>query len=161
MADAPPTRSGAPLWVRITLIVSLALNLLIIGAIVGALLGRGKPGDDPRAARDLAAAPFVMALERGERRELLARMREQSEPMRENRAMLRARFEALLTALRDEIFDRDRIEELLSGQREVATARQQIGEVVLLDHLEMLSLEDRRAYASRLDGSLRRGRDRH
>lgn len=148
-----------PLWIRILLVLSLGVNLLIAGIVIGAVATRGG-ADGPRtnigAARDLGPLPFVMALEPADRRALGGALRSEARSLQENRAALRNRFEALLGALRAEEFDRDAVGRLLNEQRELGVRRQQIGERILLDRLESMSAEERRAYADRLDRSLRR-----
>ncbi len=156
MSDEQKPKGGTPVWLRVTLILSLAVNLLIAGIVAGAVFGDRRGGLD-RSVRDLGGAPFFMALEPSERRELAMRARgEAEEPLRESRRALRQRFEALLSALRADDFDRDAVEALLAEQRAAASSRAALGERVLLDHLAGLSAEERRAYADRLDKSLRR-----
>lgn len=155
-AAAPVTRTA--LWVKVLLALSLGLNLLIVGIVLGALGRGGLGGDRLEGARALGPLPFVAALEPRDRRALGRALRDQAEPLRQNREMLRARFEALLEALRAETFDRRAVEALIAEQRDLAVSRQRIGERILLDHLGSLSHGERLLYADRLDKSLRRGR---
>lgn len=153
-----PTRS--PLWMRVTLVVSLALNLLVIGIVAGAVATRDGRNDGQRtlgAARDLGPVPFIVALEPEDRRGLARSLRGEASSLRQNREELRTRFEALLSALRADPFDAVAVAGLLGEQRAVGARRQEIGERLLLDHLAAMSLDERRAYADRLDKSLRRG----
>lgn len=148
---------------RITLAVSLALNLLIVGVIAGALATRDGRNDGTRtlgALRDLGPVPFVVALEPEDRRGLTRSMRGEAASLRQNREELRARFEALLTALRAEPFEPDVVAALLGEQRQIGAQRQAIGERLLLEHLSAMTPEERQAYADRLDKSLRRGAKR-
>lgn len=160
MSDPTPTETPrkAPRWMIVLLVLSLGVNLLAAGAVIGAGLTRAKIGDDLRsaAARDLGRTPFVMALEPADRRALARELRREAGGFGADRAALRDRFERLLTALRAESFDRAEVEGLIGEQRRVAVGRQEIGERVLLDRLEEMSPEARRAYADRLDRSLRR-----
>ncbi|MBT8408817.1 MAG: periplasmic heavy metal sensor [Alphaproteobacteria bacterium] len=158
-AAGPVTRTA--LWVKMLLALSLGLNLLIVGIVLGAL-GRGgldgRDGDRFQGARELGPLPFVAALEPRDRRALGRALRNQAEPLRQNREMLRARFDALLEALRAETFDRRAVAALIAEQRGLAVDRQEIGERILLDHLASISHGDRMQYADRLDNSLRRDR---
>ena len=63
-----------PKGVKIALALSLALNLLVLGLVGGALLSFGLPGDrdDPRL-RTLGLGPFALALEREDRDEAVFR----------------------------------------------------------------------------------------
>lgn len=161
MSNDTAPRTGTPLWIKITLAASLAVNLLIVGAILGTVAARDGFGDRRTGnrfdgTRELGPLPFVAALEPKDRRALGRALLQQAEPLRQNREMLRSRFEALLGALRADEFDRATVSGLIAEQRGLAVNRQEIGERILLDHLEGLSRADRLAYAERLDKSLRR-----
>lgn len=157
--ESTPSPPRAPLWVRVTLGLSLAVNLLIVGVIVGAVLGRdrdGGPADRLRAARDLAPPPFVLALEPEGRRALIREFRE-SAPKRQSRSEVRARLRGILAELRSESFDADAVAALLADQRDRGTVQQAAGAEVFVRHLSAMSDEERRAYADRLEAALRRG----
>ena len=156
---APPRAEGRPpRWMTVALVVSVAVNLLILGLVVGASFGHDRDDMRTRMAgmRELGATPFVMALEPRDRVALGRALAREAEPLRTNRAELRQRFEALLSALRAETFDRASVERLIADQRTAASRRQEIGEAALLQFLEEMSPAERRAYADRLDRSLRR-----
>lgn len=160
--EGTSSRSRAPLWMRVTLALSLGVNLLIAGVVLGAALGRdrdGGPADRLRAARDLAPPPFVMALEPHDRRELIGAFREAA-PKRQSRRELRARLQEVLTELRADSFDPAAMTALLSDQRSRAGARQTAGAEAFVAHLTTMSAEERRAYADRLEAVLRRGSKR-
>lgn len=157
MSEPRPT---SPLWMRILLLASLAVNLLIVGLIVGAMLfgrGHGDGSERLRAARDLAPAPFVLAVEREDRRALVSELRERSAPYRRrDRAEVRAALEDLLHVLREEEFDAAAIQSLMEDERRRALGRQEAGQQVMLEYLSNLSDEERRAYADRLEEIVRR-----
>lgn len=166
MTDTPPPQApkGTPLWIRIALVVSLAVNLLIAGIVIGASVTRDRGANPVRAeiaaARDLGPLPFVVALEREDRRALARALRGEAASLRQNREELRVRFESLLTALRAEPFDAETVRGLMREQREIAVRRQEIGERILLERLGEMTPAERNAYADRLDRSLRRGASR-
>ena len=62
----PPADRRTPTWVKVLLAVSLALNLLVAGIVVGARFGDGPHGHDgrpgPRGGFDPALGPFSRAL---------------------------------------------------------------------------------------------------
>ena len=144
-------------WIGPLLFVSLALNLLVVGAIAGMILtgGPDKRGRSDGPARSLLGAPFVRALEPADRLALGQEMLSNRDQLRENRADLRRRVEALIATLRQETFDRQAVSALLAEQRDLAVTRQEYGEVLLLNRLEGMSLDERRAYADRLGESFR------
>jgi uncharacterized membrane protein len=166
MTDAQPGKavpSRTATWVKVVLVLSLGLNLAVLGVIAGAWLSPDGPRQTriDTAARDLGATPFVRALDPEDRRALFQAMRREAEPLRQNRDELRLRFEALLGALRADPFDPSEVQSLLALQRGAATERQMIGERLLVDQLAAMSPEARDAFADRLEDALRRGgRDR-
>ncbi|MEL7026011.1 MAG: periplasmic heavy metal sensor [Pseudomonadota bacterium] len=154
----PPTRS--PGWMRLVLIVSLAVNLLIVGMVGGAVLSGGGPGGGRDAARDTRGSPFIRALEPDERRQVMRDMVRGSRELRESRETLRVRFDALLVAIRAEDFDKAEVETLLQQQREISQKRNQLGELAILERVSKMSLEERRAYADRLEAAVKQPRPR-
>lgn len=147
---------------RIALVVSLAVNLLVAGVLIGGFLAGGRGDDrrgaaDVRALRDIGNVPFVMALERDDRAALVQSLAGRDDALRSNRDRLRTRFEAVLGVLRAEPFQPDALRALLADQRATLFERQQLGETLLIERLEQMRPDQRAAYADRLDRSLRRG----
>ena len=141
--------------------MSLALNLLVVGIVVGAMFqggGKDRDGRPMGPARSVLGEPFVRALEPSDRVALGREIIANRDQLSENRSVLRSRVERLLEQLREEEFDREAVSALLSEQRSLAVNRQEVGEVLLLNRLEDMSVEERRAYADRLGESLMRFR---
>lgn len=152
----PQTPGRSPLWMRVLLIGSLALNLLVVGMIAGSLLSGGGPGPSREAARDLEGSAFVRALGPGDRRALLRDLGRERDTLGENRRLLRQRFERLLAILRAEDLDRAALDAVVAEQREATEARQRLGERLVIRRIVAMSLDERRAYADRLEKSVRR-----
>lgn len=147
-------------WTKVALAVSLAVNLLVAGVVVGDALFDGRDhrrGGPPPGLRDIGT-PFVMALEPENRERLMRRAAERAGPFRENREALRHRFERLLDTLRAHPFDQAATRAVLEEQRAALFERQALGEELLVEHLAAMSPEERAAFADRLDRSLRRRR---
>lgn len=153
--DPQTPKTRAPRWMQILLIVSLSANLLVAGMVIGAAF-RDEPEAHRRAGRDVAAGPFLNALEPEDRRAVILHLRSQSVTLLQNRRDIRRRFDALIEAIGAEEFDRAAIEALLEDQRGVATTRQSIGEKAFLDKLESMSAAERAAVAERLEHSMKR-----
>ncbi len=156
MSDKAPSRRR---WVTPVLAVSLMCNMLIVGVVAGFVLSNrgGENGariDGP--ARSLVGIPFIRALEPDDRRDLYRKIERDGDRLRENRSALRARFEALLTALTADAFDPNTVQSILEEQREIALRRQSIGEVLLIEQLTQMSATEREKYAERLARDLRR-----
>ncbi|MDA8584910.1 periplasmic heavy metal sensor [Rhodobacteraceae bacterium] len=146
-------------WVMPLLFISLSLNLLVVGAIVGRSFApddhRGNRDRVPGALRSVIGEPFVRALEPDDRRALVEDVRREARKIRENRESLRGRFETFLTALRADPFVAEDVKRLLQEQRQVAQGRQELGETLLLNRLTEMDAAARAAYADRLEKSLK------
>ena len=159
--DTPTPPRRTPRWIKITLVLSLAANLLIAGMVVGAVLSRGGKPDVLRAAQDareIGAGPFVGALDADDRRALLRDLRDRADTLRQTREDLKARLELLLVTLRAPDFDANAFAAILAEQRGVAVSRQEFGERLLVARLSQMSATDRAAFADRLERSFRRRR---
>ena len=149
----------SPRWMRVLLVVSLAANLLVLGAAVGMVL-RGPP-PAARSLLDGAASPLLGAMGEDRRALIVGEMRERSPRFRENRSELRAAFGAVLAELRSERFDPEALGAALARQDAALQQRQAIGRDVLLSQIAEMSPDERRAFADRLEETVRRGRFRH
>ena len=65
MADSSSAPKKPMRWGRYVLFGSLALNLLIVGMVAGALFGGHRDRDRNPLLRDIGFGPFVQALARG------------------------------------------------------------------------------------------------
>ena len=101
MSDTPEQRSGESgqpprrtrRLVKVILTVSLTLNLLVLGLVVGAHVRDGHddrrfPPPDRTIARDMGFGPFIGAFPREDRREIAQALRERSGPFLDNRQAL-------------------------------------------------------------------------
>ncbi len=155
--ETPKTVRGWP-WGRIILILSLSLNLLVVGLVAGTLLGGGPeraPDKRPEAA-DLGFGPYVAALEVEDRKLLVQAARREGNGLREHRAQVRRQFEELLTLLRADTLDVAALDRLLSQQQAALSDWQQVGQELLISNLSQMDAAERAAYAERLDRLLRR-----
>ena len=99
MAEAE-TKAKRPTWMRVLLVASLAVNLLIVGMVVGTVASGGGPGQGRDALREAGGSPFIRALDPQDRRGVMRGMVSERRALRVRRETLRARFDALLVALR-------------------------------------------------------------
>ena len=148
-----PAASRTPVWVRVVLVLSLGLNLLVVGLVAGAVLIGGGPRE---VAREAGVNPFIAALPSDQRRAVFGDIRREAGSGRRSHSELRSRFEALLTEIRAEEFDAAAVEALLEEQRSAGTARQEAGERLLIARLSQMTQAERVAYADRLEETLKR-----
>lgn len=164
MTDAPEPKapSRTPRWVKIVLVLSLAFNLMIVGIAAGGFAGKDRKGgyrggpDRVSVPGDLAPRAFIAAIPREDRQGLAEAFRDRVRPEEGRRDELRVRVQALLVALRAEPFDPDAISVLMMEQRSRILERQEKGQAVFLEYLTSLTVEERVAFADKLEKSIRR-----
>lgn len=143
--NAPKPKRGF----RILLGVSLALNLLVIGAIVG-VVSKGPSGrGGPPGMREVSA-PYVAAFDRSDKREMRKQMRERLPGREAARARNNADYAAFLALVRAESFDAAQARSLLEQQLKRAGEMQQIGRELAIERIEAMSADERKAYADRV-----------
>lgn len=157
-ATPPPARPRA--WVRIVLFASLALNLLIIGAVAGVLLGAQKGGPDrvPPSAlvRDLGLGPYMRALSKDDRTELRKSAHDHKPRLSGGRKEMRAAFRETIEVLRADALDAERLRSLIQRQAEVADQGRQLGQDLLVARISAMSMAQRHMLADRLEKSMHR-----
>ncbi|WP_072392025.1 periplasmic heavy metal sensor [Hyphomicrobium sp. CS1GBMeth3] len=154
MSDAslPQTepRPGGSRRLKYALIASLALNLLIVGAVAGTMIGFGKHhpprGHHPRG-EDFGLMGLTRTLPEARRKEIRKQLRAE-------RGKLRPLFEDIRTARREaadklaaEPFDRAALEAAINtaGERERAMRQQAVD--IFLGQAERLTPDERRTLA--------------
>jgi uncharacterized membrane protein len=154
MVDEHKT-NGKPgrLW-RVVLVCSLALNLAIVGLVVG-MLASGRLGDKPPRSFDLGLGPIARALTPDERREI-------GRDLRQDGALrdfdLRARAQRIIAALQADPFDREVLRVLLDEQNVRVTDVQGKAHKAFLDQITQMTPERRAEFADQLAGELSKPR---
>ncbi|WP_172293439.1 periplasmic heavy metal sensor [Pseudoruegeria sp. HB172150] len=143
-------------WGRLVLILSLALNLLVVGLIAGALIKGPPKRDHGLPMRDLGFGPFVAALPDGDRQALAEAIREQEGSFQSRRSELRRQFDAFLAALRAEPYDHQALVQIIESQQNEIAESLQAGRDLLLDQIAGMDDGERAAYAESLESGLRR-----
>ncbi|MCE6957821.1 periplasmic heavy metal sensor [Cereibacter sphaeroides] len=169
MTDTPTPASAprAPLWMKIALAVSVALNLAVVGMAGGAAWRFHSDGGPRGPVRDLGFGPFSEALAPADRSALRQKFFDSRGDFREARREMRADFAAMLAALRAEPFDAAALQAVLDRQRVRGAEMAEVGSRLLGERIAGMTPEERRAFADRLENNLtRRGhhgdrRDRH
>ncbi|WP_168193242.1 periplasmic heavy metal sensor [Rhodophyticola sp. CCM32] len=147
---------------KIALALSLAANLLIIGVISGAALGRIGSGpvdaDGPMGLRAIGLGPLAFVLDREDRAALRARLTADRSRLQPDLRGLGRSMQQVSTALRADPFDRAAMSDLLRQQRGHVQGLQTEGHRVLLDQLQDMTPEARAALADRLQRRMRQNR---
>ena len=147
----------APRWMKAALAISVALNLAIVGLVVGAVVKDGPPMRR-ELVRDLSFGPLTEAFSTEDRMALRRAFLEAAPDFRDQRRMIRADVEAMLTLLRAEPFDGAALETLLEQQQARNLSRFDLGQDLIIERLAAMTPADRAAFADRLQDSLSRGR---
>lgn len=105
-------------WTRILLVVSLGLNLLVAGMVVGSAFGHRK-GDRPDPFFGGGMRPYVASLPEGQREHVRARLLHGREAVREARQELRRSAQDVRNAITAEPFEADALNAAFAAQRSV------------------------------------------
>lgn len=157
MADAIPTPDVRPTrtWIRILLVVSLGLNLIIVGSLGGLVLSRVVHG--PREpVRDLAFGPFTQALSPDDRRAMMRAFLAEAKGFRAERDQMRADFQSLIAALKADPYDPSVLEGVMTRQKARTDQWLALGQRLLMERLAAMTQAERSAFADRLSDDLSR-----
>ncbi|MEM7731959.1 MAG: periplasmic heavy metal sensor [Pseudomonadota bacterium] len=160
VTDPNPTPKSRP-WVRILLVVSLALNLLVIGAVVGFVikggpgLHNGKRGGPPSMATG-GVGPLTQALSKEDRRAIVREMRQRMRDSGWDRQAHRQSLNRMVAILEARPFDADAfgVELQITVERMQGNLSEASG--ALLNRLADLSDDERAAYAARIRDKMAR-----
>ncbi|WP_157968875.1 periplasmic heavy metal sensor [Tropicimonas sp. IMCC34011] len=155
MADTPAPSRRVPIWLRALLILSLALNLLVGGIVIGAALkDRHRPA---RVEGELGLGPYLSAFGQRDREALRGAAAEGRAAFRADRREMRTTFAETIEALRADPFDPARLESLLARQGEIVDRGRKRGHAIMIERLSTMDAAERAAFADRLQQAIRRG----
>jgi len=139
---------------RILLGASLALNLLFIGGLVGAI-AKGPPSRSGAPGLREISAPYVGAFERDEKRELRRDMRKRLPDRKAAMSRNKADYDVFVALVRADPFDASKAVQVLETQMERAGAFQKLGRELSVEKINQMNVEERNAYADRLEAWLK------
>ena len=140
---------GMRIWLRVLLVVSLALNLLVAGAVGGAFLKHHK-WRGHHASRLEMGGPMTRALSPEDRHAIGRKIRETYREGRPDRAEQREIMLGLVEDLKAVPYDPEAVKTRMTRIRAKFGARLEIRQSLLLDHLNAMDDTARAAYADRL-----------
>ena len=106
-----------------------------------------------------AAGAYTYALSPKDRRDIGRALSKAHREAGSTRERIQAEYQSMIAVLTAETFDRAAAKEVLDRQFEFANDRRVASETLLLDHLESMTLEERKAFAERLkEGANRKPR---
>ncbi|GGH55750.1 periplasmic heavy metal sensor [Frigidibacter albus] len=152
----PAAAPRSPRWMRIVLVLSLALNLAGVGMVAGAVLGHSKKPPRPPMVSDLGFGPYTDALSAEDRRALRSAFVERAPDFRDLRRVMRGDFDRLLAILRTEPYDAAAAAAVIAAQRDRARQGFELGQDLLVERLGAMTAAERAAFADRLERVLSR-----
>ncbi|WP_284162503.1 periplasmic heavy metal sensor [Frigidibacter sp. SD6-1] len=148
------TEGGQGGKLRVALYLSLAINLLFVGLVVGRMAGGHPIGRGGMMGPDVGFGPITESLSHADRRELFRRFRDVAPDFRAMRGAVREDFAALATVLQAETWEPAAAALILDRQAERSRDRMAQGRQVFLDYLGSLSAEARRDLGARIAADL-------
>ena len=134
---------------RVLFGLSLALNLLVIGAFVGVITkGPGSRGGPP-GLREISA-PYVQAFDQSAKREMRREMRAQLPGRSKAVEANKTDYVAFLAVVRADPFDAARGSAIMENQLARAGRFQKRGRELAIERIGAMSLDERATYADRL-----------
>ena len=127
--------------------ISLALNLLIVGALGGTFMRKGK---GPTANHLASGFLYMRALNFKDKRALRKEILRNNDGRKLVKDRNQASFNSAVSILKTHPFDRGAFESLLDEQAKHAKLRQDSARIALVNHIENMTKEERRIYAQRL-----------
>jgi len=154
-------RRRAPRWMRLLLLVSLALNLLVVGSVVGMALRLGGPrGPDGPPPQSIGSLLY-RELPREDRRELRSDSRRIIGQARPGERMSPDEELAEIDAgLRADPFDPSALDSVLNEHGMWLAAQHQGFQEAWLTHVADMTRAERAAYADRLQEAFERRKQR-
>ena len=154
----PASRNGLR-WLHWGLAASVAINLAVAGLVVGAIW-RGQDGQRRDFVRDLGFGVYSEALSPEDRKALRQSFREKMPEFRKARVEMGQDLQGILSALRANPFDAEALKARLLTKNQRSAGQLALGQELIRDLMLGMSPEARLAFADRLEGRLRHGKDR-
>lgn len=151
-SDVKTSPKGTRLWMRIVLVVSLGLNLLVVGAIAGIAIKGGpfKHGGPPSHLANQTIGPFTRALTLNDRRLIMRELRRQGEAEGWTREKHRQSMEEMVLLLEATPFDPDAFGNAFEATVNGLQNRLLDASDAFVLRLSDMTDEERAAYAARV-----------
>ncbi|MEI7598779.1 MAG: periplasmic heavy metal sensor [Aestuariivirga sp.] len=160
MSETTPEVARKPInWLVVTLVASLAVNLLVAGAAAARwYVGAGPERYARLTQTQLIPRFFFRDLDRARRMELLGVLKTQDKQVREGRRAVKAQVTELADALETEPYDQARVTAAVEGFTAKSEALFMTGGEAALSVIDQLTPEERKMMAQHLRNREDRGR---
>lgn len=153
-------------WPQILLVVSLGVNLLIVGLVVGAVLRGGPPPPPHRPPADRSFAVvglrgYVRSLSETDHEALRRDIDKNKDRIQVGREAIRQHLSELAQSLRTQPFDAQAVQLVLDSQRTVVSDNISLGHHMLMSRIAIMTDAERQQFADRLEADDRHNRESH
>lgn len=136
-------------WTKTLLVVSLSLNLLVAGMVIGSAFGHRK-GDRPDPFFGGGMRPYVASLPESQRENVRDRLLHNRDAAREAREELRRSAQGVRDAITAEPFDADKLNAAFAAQRSVYDGIAASGHHALVKILAGMTDSERAQFIAKL-----------
>lgn len=160
LASRPGARSGprAGRKLRIALFASLALNLAVIGVVAGASFDRYHRPPPPSPTN---FGPYGEALTKEQRRAIYREFVRQAPEMRDMRNRFREDLTRVAGLMQQPDYDAATVARIFEEQDARMQRTFKLGHRLLIERIQAMSPDERRAFAERLQAAIAREDARH
>ncbi|MFK7943317.1 MAG: periplasmic heavy metal sensor [Paracoccaceae bacterium] len=149
-------KGGCPRWMKLALIVSLMLNVAVVGIYAGFSMQDKRTGESGNRQVD-----WILRLVPEDRRDFtkaqFGEVRDQLRSLREER---RAKLDEIVSTVRTEPFDADALSVVLEGRRGANLQTKALVHERLIELMAEFSPAERAVFAERLEERVTRWRER-
>ena len=149
MTTDTPAKPGMKRWLRVVLVLSLAMNFVVIGLVGGAALHFGRSGPPPKYS-DRGGSPIFSAFEREDRRDIGRSIRKSYREYAGKVEHEKAQYQAIADVIEAEPMDLDALRQASAAIDDRMAQRRSFAREAWIEKVSGMSLEDRKAYATRL-----------
>lgn len=148
--EPPAPRYKTSGKIKFILVVSLALNLLVVGMVAGMMFNAGGMPHADRHVRDYGFKTVINALSRSDRAQLSHALRKEFGAKSAQIPKARKQISALIQSLETTDFNNTRVESILRSEVLNIVPRQEAGLRLLIEKVNAMTPKQRQEYASRL-----------
>ena len=149
-----------PLWIKILLVISLCLNMIIVGLAVGAAYKWFVFGPVPihQYFGSVGLGGFSGSLDKIDRDQLRLQLANRKDSMDEILRDAQQEFESLISILSSDSFDKEALDDHFANQRQLSLNRMETAHSLLSTQIANMTPEERAGVAERMQQGFWHGR---
>ncbi|PSL19656.1 periplasmic heavy metal sensor [Shimia abyssi] len=156
MSEQGTQKPKMRLGLRLLLIGSLAINLVVVGIVGGAVIGHLKD-DGKKRPHDRFGSPYVRALSFEDKRKVGRSIREAYRSAEIDRAAEGRSYARVVDLLRSSPLDQDALQNEVKRQEAHGHERRDVAQRIWIERVVNMTDTERLEYADRLEDTLKRG----